>query len=98
MKILHLTLYKKWFNEIASGVKKEEYRDVKPYWTKRIVGRDYDEIHFRNGYAKDAPLIKVEYNGWRITHFNGKQVYGLALGKVLEITNQLKLSEVHREK
>lgn len=38
MKILHLTLKKKWFDMILSGKKKEEYREVKEYWMKRIAG------------------------------------------------------------
>lgn len=37
MKVLHLTLKKKWFDMIASGEKKEEYREVKPYWISRLV-------------------------------------------------------------
>jgi hypothetical protein len=36
MKVLHLTLKKKWFDMIASGEKKEEYRDMKEYWWKRL--------------------------------------------------------------
>jgi hypothetical protein len=37
-KVLRLTLKKKWFDMIASGEKKEEYREVKDYWMKRIAG------------------------------------------------------------
>ena len=37
MKILHLTLKKKWFDMVASGEKKEEYRDIKIYWWTRLV-------------------------------------------------------------
>jgi hypothetical protein len=37
MKVLHLTLKKKWFDMIASGEKKEEYRDLKSYWASRLV-------------------------------------------------------------
>ena len=29
---LHLNLKSKWFDMILSGEKKEEYRDIKPYW------------------------------------------------------------------
>jgi hypothetical protein len=36
MKVLHLTLKKKWFDMIASGEKKEEYRAIKPYWNRRF--------------------------------------------------------------
>ena len=37
-KTLKLTLKKKWFDMIASGEKKEEYREIKQYWLKRITG------------------------------------------------------------
>lgn len=48
-KVLHLTLKKRWFDMIASGEKKEEYREIKPYWVSRLVdelweceeGRDF---------------------------------------------------------
>jgi hypothetical protein len=76
MKVLHLTLKKKWFDMIASGEKKEEYRELKPYWWTRLgywheseheTGYyDYgfnkmpDIIQFKNGYSKDSPTIKVK--------------------------------------
>lgn len=83
-KILHLTLMKKWFDEIASGKKKIEYRKIKPYWTKRLFYKDgkpvkYDLILFKNGYAKDSPKMLVEFKGLRV----GKE-YEFILGKVLE--------------
>lgn len=37
MKTLHLTLKKKWFDMIASGEKKEEYREVKFFWADRLM-------------------------------------------------------------
>lgn len=37
MKTLHLNLKKKWFDMIASGVKTEEYRDIRAYWTCRLI-------------------------------------------------------------
>lgn len=36
MKILHLPLKSKWYEMIESGVKTEEYREIKPYWENRI--------------------------------------------------------------
>lgn len=46
MKTLTLSLKKKWFDMIASGEKTEEYREIKPYWEKRLL--DYEAIkrHF----------------------------------------------------
>lgn len=37
MKTLHLVLKAKWYDMIASGEKKEEYREIKPYWKKRLI-------------------------------------------------------------
>lgn len=37
MKTLDLVLKSKWYDMIASGEKQEEYREIKPYWTKRIM-------------------------------------------------------------
>ena len=34
--MLVLPIKKKWFDMIRSGEKKEEYREIKPYWTKRL--------------------------------------------------------------
>lgn len=35
--ILHLSIQKKWFDMILVGFKKEEYREIKPYWAARLV-------------------------------------------------------------
>lgn len=82
MKILHLTLKKKWFDQIAEGIKKVEFRQIKPYWQKRIEGRQYDEIHFRNGYQKNAPFMRVKYLGYCIKNDG---LYALKLGNILEL-------------
>ena len=37
MKVLKMTLKKKWFDMIASGEKKEEYREIKQYWVSRFI-------------------------------------------------------------
>lgn len=36
-KVLTLTVNKEWFSRILSGEKKEEYREIKPYWIKRLT-------------------------------------------------------------
>lgn len=59
-RTLRLTLKKKWFDMIASGEKKEEYRERKPYWVKRLKGHRFDLIEFRNGYGSNAPSIVAE--------------------------------------
>lgn len=36
MKVLDLVLKKEWFDLIKNGDKREEYREIKPYWFKRL--------------------------------------------------------------
>ena len=36
-KILNLSLKKQWYEMIESGVKTEEYRELKPYWCNRLL-------------------------------------------------------------
>ena len=82
-RILHLTLLRKWFDLIASGEKTKEFRDIKPYWTKRLLGKEFDEIYFKNGYSKNAPVMRIQWRG--MNREKGK--YAIILGKVLEIKN-----------
>lgn len=35
---LDLVLKNTYYDMIVSGIKREEYREIKPYWTKRIAG------------------------------------------------------------
>lgn len=37
MKTLRLNLKKEWYEMIESGTKKEEYRELKYYWSKRLL-------------------------------------------------------------
>lgn len=92
MKILHLTLKKKWFDMIASGVKREEYREMKPYWNTRLQGKHYEAVRFRNGYNQTSPNILIELKKcttgtgrceWGAVA--GKEVWILKLGKILEL-------------
>jgi len=94
-KVLHLTLHRLWFDAIAKGEKREEFRQIKPYWTNRFIkdglAIKYDEIHFKNGYAKDAPFMRVEWKGLSDTHSSpfgeNVNVYAIKLGKIVEIKN-----------
>ena len=91
MKILHLTLKQKWFDLIASGDKKEEYRDIKPYWDRRLNNNKFDAIQFRNGYSQHAPSMLIELkehlSGLGITEWGapeGAAVHILRLGRIIE--------------
>lgn len=86
-EILHLTLHRRWFDAIARGEKKEEYRAQTPFWIKRLIGRSYREIHFRNGYNPSSPWMRVECLGLKQGQWEGQTVFALQLGQILEIRN-----------
>lgn len=58
MRILHLTLKKKWFDMILSGEKKEEYREAKPYWENRLMNFD---ICSRNSFSSFKKPISFKH-------------------------------------
>ena len=76
-------MYRKYFDQILKKEKTIEYRDITPYWSKRLEGRHYDVIKFRNGYRKDAPEMVVEYKGMYISDSE----YAIVLGNILETKN-----------
>ena len=82
--VLHLTLHREFFDLIAEGRKKTEYREDKPYWRSRLVGREYGEIVFRNGYLPRAPLMRVQCVSIRKDR-PGR--FAIRLGKILEVKN-----------
>jgi hypothetical protein len=64
-EILHLTLHREFFAAIAGGQKRTEYRKQTLYWRKRLEGRKYKAILFRNGYGKRVPEMLVEFRSLR---------------------------------
>lgn len=55
--LLHLTLKRRWFDEIANGEKRNEYREAKPFWNARLASGGWTRVLFRNGYSKTAPTM-----------------------------------------
>jgi hypothetical protein len=84
-EILHLTLKREFFAQIASKQKRTEFRERKPYWRKRLEGRRFDEIIFRNGYGKNVPEMRVECRGIKIVGKGRRAEYAIRLGRILEL-------------
>ena len=64
MKTLHLVLKHKWYDMIASGEKKEEYREIKPYWTKRLTYPcRYTYVCFHRGYTSTTMTFAIKSIG-----------------------------------
>ena len=78
--MLTLPIKKKWFDMIIYGGKREEYREMTPYYMKRFqtVGLLNDQgcttgkrkwIKLRNGYGRDCPELMCDVtlkigSGW----------------------------------
>ena len=96
MTQLILPLKKRWFDMIKSGVKKAEYREIKPFWIKRLIlplsvnGRilhesmfkKFDEVVFTLGYPKSNDKERrIVFKNPKIKIGLGKVIWGAQLRK-----------------
>jgi hypothetical protein len=84
-EILHLTLKREYFAQIAKKQKRTEYRKRKPYWRKRLEGKKFKTILFRNGYGKNVPEMLVEFCALSHVGTGRSAEYAIRLGRILEI-------------
>lgn len=98
--MLTLPIKKKWYDMILSGEKKEEYREIKPYYTSRLyslvnIWVDNEQtvvpILFRNGYSSDSPTIKCNVT---ISENYGKEEWGAEKDKLYYVLKILSAEEV----
>jgi len=89
MAKLEIIIKRQYFNEIKIGEKIEEYRLVNQYWAKRLVGKEYTHIIFKNGYNGDAPRFEIEYLGYELKNIKHEVfgdedvcVFAIKLGKI----------------
>ena len=102
---MEIPISEPWFSMIWSGEKKEEYREIKPYWSTRFrkifpfvkntdipFERNWDTrwVCFRNGYGKSRPSLMAEVTLRRGT---GKAEWGAEEGKEYYV---LKIHNVYR--
>ena len=78
--VLHLVLTHHWFDEIDSGRKRIEYREMTEYWEDRIWNKrdKITHVQFSRGYTPiKSPIYEVEcidvgespYTGWTEKYF-----------------------------
>ncbi|WP_435952681.1 ASCH domain-containing protein [Dryocola sp. BD626] len=69
MANLQLAVNGEYFDAMKRGEKTEEYRLVTPFWSTRIIDRDYDRLIITKGYPRkddDDRRIDVPYAGYEI--------------------------------
>lgn len=87
--MLTLPIKKKYFDMILSGEKKEEYREIKEYWTNRLLKSD---IKFDT--EKILKLLRLGY----VTVFKTVQLrngYGTNRPTILCEVKKRKLTRLH---
>lgn len=65
--MLVLPIKRKWFEMILSGEKKEEYREIKPYWTKRL-NNEFDRM-LKSMIPSDVERDLRKYPQWLTVKF-----------------------------
>lgn len=98
--MLTLPIKKKWFDMILSGEKKEEYREMTPYYQVRFAnlwkfdafnGSAIRKIRFRNGYSGDSPsfvarcTLMIGTGNEKWGAEPGKQYYVLKIHEISDI-------------
>jgi hypothetical protein len=87
MDAITTTLKRQWFAEIVAGKKRVEYREIKPYWTKRLKRvRMPFKLVLRNGMNPPIPVLTVRID--RITPKPGSTrsgTYAFHIGRVLRV-------------
>ena len=97
--MLVLPIKNKWFDMIKSGEKKEEYREIKPYYNVRFGFIDDDNlkihtiqvcktIKLRNGYSKNSPTLECKV---KIIKGYGKPEWGAEPNKLYYVLKILEL-------
>jgi hypothetical protein len=76
------TIEREWLAQIVAGTKKIEYRQIKPYWTKRFAKVSVPfELRLLNGMNPPVPEVTVLIH--RITKDRHAGEYRLHIKRVL---------------
>ena len=85
MQSITTTIKREWLVGILEGRKKIEYREIKPYWTKKLGRiRKPFELRLINGRKKNVPTITLLIS--KVTTDNDKGVYELHIKHIVEFT------------
>lgn len=92
MKNITIPLNGVYFDQIKAGTKLEEYRLANYYWTKRLLGRNYDRLILTRGYPRkedEDRRISLKYRGFEVKtithpHFGPEPVQVFAIKIDLE--------------
>lgn len=87
LRILHIHVRKEYWLQAQQGIKEEEYREIKPYWTSRL-NKSYDLIYYYLGYTKKKRIFRFDgYKTKLVIHkewkYKPKEMYAISLKRHL---------------
>lgn len=95
MKVLTLSIRQKWFDEIISGKKTQEYREIRPSNSSRYIryvlnGKEYknpDDMPTEDEEPGEVALLAVKYDAIKFLtgEYKGKRPYAIIEVKSSEI-------------
>ena len=78
------TIKREWLEKIANRTKRVEYREIKPYWVKRLSGvKPPFLLRLINGMQPNAPEITVVVT--KVRKNSRSRQFELVLGKIVEL-------------
>lgn len=88
MRTITTTLKREFFAKIVDGSKRVEYREIKPYWTRRLKAVTPPfRLVLRNGMRPPVPVVTVRIDKI-VPDLRGKArrgTYALHIGRVLKV-------------
>lgn len=71
-RILRLPVNTNWYHLILSGELTHDYREIKPFWIKRLEDKEYDIVEFYHRFNKLEPIrYKFEWiKKGRLVNYN----------------------------
>ena len=89
------TIERQWLDDIVTGRKKIEYREIKPYWERRLATVTTPfSLRLINGMSANAPEATVEVT--KVVRNTRGGAFELHIGKVLRVKNWAAAAETGR--
>jgi hypothetical protein len=84
MDKLTTTIKREWLREIVAGRKRTEFREIKPYWTRRLGQvRVPFVLRLINGMSPTAPEVSVIVT--KVEKRTADRQYALRLGRIVAV-------------
>ena len=83
---LTTTIKRDWLREIVAARKTVEYREIKPYWEKRLAGvKPPFQLRLINGMSASAPEVTVEIT--KVVRNTRSGTFNLHIGRIVQVKN-----------